>query len=147
MIASNPQLASVERASESSPPQASTMTELVSGIFDDAQTLVRQQIDMLRAEFREDIVRTKRALELGSIGLVMMTIGGLCLVAFLVNVISDQFAISMWASCLIVGASLLVAGLGFVVAARSSFKTFSPLPDKSINAIRENLTWKTQPQS
>ena len=36
-----------------------TVSELVSGIFDDAQTLIAQQVHMLSVEFREDIQRTK----------------------------------------------------------------------------------------
>ena len=147
MTGSDMQLSPLGRTTESPTPQPPSMTELVSGIFDDAQKLVRQQMDMLRAEFREDLIRTKRAAEFGSLALVLITIGGLCLVAFMVNFLSEQFAMSMWAACLIVGGVLLASGIGFVYAALSTFKSYNPLPEKSINALQENLTWKTQPQS
>ena len=124
-----------------------TMTELVSGIINDAQTLARQQIDMLKAEFKEDLNRTKRATEFGGLGIVLLTVGGLTLVAFLVALLHEQFHFTMWASCLIIGGILLAAGIAFAITARNLFESFNPLPDKTFNALQENLTWKTQPQA
>ena len=124
-----------------------TITELVSGIINDAQKLARQQIDMLKAEFKEDLSRTKRATEYGGIGIVLMTVGGLTLVAFLVELLHEQFGFKMWSSCLIIGGLLLAGGIALAVAARNLFESFNPLPDKTFNALQENLTWKTQPQA
>ena len=123
-----------------------TITELVSGIMNDAQKLARQQIDMLKAEFKEDLARTKRATEFGGLGVVLMTVGGLTLVAFLVELLHEQAGFKMWSSCLIIGGILLAGGIAAAMAARNLFESFNPLPDKSFNALQENLTWKTQPQ-
>ena len=43
------------------PPTGQSMTDLVTGIVNDAQRLLRQQIDMLKSEFHEDLRRTKQA--------------------------------------------------------------------------------------
>ena len=129
------------------PAQPPTMTNLVSGIVDDAQVLARQQFEMLKAELREDLNRTRRAAELGAMGIVFLTVGGLTLVAFLVNLLHEQFLFSMWASCLIIGVIATAAGLALTAAARNLFDTFNPLPNKTINALEENLTWKTQPHA
>lgn len=133
-------------AQPTSPTNQSTITELISGIAGDAQKLARQQFDMFKAEVREDITRTRRAAELGSAGVVLMTVGGLTLVAFLVNLLHEQFHLTMWVSCLVIGLILMAAGGIFAFSARSMFHTFNPLPDKTLNALQENLTWKTQPQ-
>ena len=132
---------------KSAAPPSGTITELVSGIIDDTQVLVHQQIDMLKAEFREDLARTKRAAEIGGLGIVLLTVGGLTLVTFLVNLLHDQLQFSMWGSCLIIGSILLIGGIALVAVARSAFETFNPLPGKTINALQENLTWKTQTQT
>jgi len=128
-------------------PGQPTITELVSGILNDAQKLGRQQIDMLKSEFKEDLDRTKRATVYGGVGITLTTIGGLALVAFLVFLLHEQFQFSMWASCLIIGGVLLAAGIAFGVMARNLFESFNPLPDKTFNALQENITWKTQPQA
>ncbi|MDB5310861.1 MAG: hypothetical protein JWO38_5063 [Gemmataceae bacterium] len=124
-----------------------TITELVSGIIHDAQKLARQQIEMLKSEFKEDLHRTKRATEFGGLGVVLLTIGGLTLVAFLVELLHEQAGFKMWSSCLIIGAILFAAGVALAMTARNLFESFSPLPDKTFNALQENLTWKTEPQT
>jgi len=124
-----------------------TVAELVRGIIDDVQKLARQQIDMLKAEFKEDVRRTKQAAECGSLGVVLLTIGGLALVACLVFVLHEHYQFSMWASSLIIGGVLTAGGIVLSVIAYNLFESFNPLPDKTIHALQENLTWKTQPQA
>jgi len=124
-----------------------TVTELVRGIIDDVQKLAKQQIEMLKAEFKEDVRRTKRAGEFGGLSIVLMTVGGLALVACLVFVLHEQFQFSMWASSLIIGGILTGAGVALGVIAYNLFESFNPLPDKTFQALQENLTWKTQPQA
>src|SRR5687767_3432641 len=61
-------------------PSSQSVSGLVSGILDDAQTLFKQQIEMLKAEVREDFRRSKRAAEFGAVGIVCATVGALGLV-------------------------------------------------------------------
>jgi uncharacterized membrane protein YqjE len=123
-----------------------TVTELVSGIIGDVQRLARQQMDMLKAEVREDMSRTKQALVLGGVGIVLLTIGGLALVFGLVYLLRDQAGLSEWAAWMIFAAVCLAAGAVVGYMARNLFESFNPLPDKTFNALQENLTWNTQPQ-
>lgn len=127
--------------------ESASLTGLVSGILDDAQRLAGQQFAMLKAELKEDFDRTQRAARYGGIGIVMLTVGGLTLVAFLVNLLHEQIQFSMWASCLIMGGLMTGIGLAFAAAAGSLIMTFNPLPNKTIDTLQENLTWQTQPQA
>lgn len=147
MIESDPTLTSRPAEVGFTEGTHATVTELVRGILDDAQKLARQQVDMLKAEFKEDVRQTKRAVEFGSIGIVLLTVGGLALVACLVFVLNEQFQFSMWASSLIIGAILTVIGGALAAVSYQLFESFNPLPDKTLNALQENLTWKTQPQA
>jgi len=124
-----------------------TVTELVRGIVDDFQRLAKQQVEMLKSEFKEDVRRTKRATEFGGLGIVLMTVGGLTLVACLVFLLHEQFQFSYTASAGIIGGILTVAGIVLGVLAYQLFESFNPLPDKTFHALQENLTWKTQPQA
>jgi hypothetical protein len=124
-----------------------TITDLVSGIINDAQKLARQQVDMLKAEIKEDMARTKQATAIGGVAVTLLTVGGLTLVAFLVELLHEQAHFSMWASCLIIGGILLAGGVVCGLVARNLFESFNPLPDKTVHALQENLTWKTQPQT
>lgn len=129
----------------SATPQG-TVTELVSGIIGDVQKLAKQQMDMLKAEVREDMNRSRQALVVGGVGVAMLTVGSMAMVFGLVYLLRDRAGISEWAAWLIFAGICLTAGvvLGFV--ARNLFESFNPLPDKTFNALQENLTWQTTPQ-
>jgi len=137
--------AAVAPAPTNAAPQANgSVSELVSEIISDAQKLIRQQTDMLTAEVREDFRRSKRAAEFGSIGIVCTTVGSLGLITALAYLLHEQFQFAMWASWGIVGGIFLVAGVVLGVWSYQLLERFNPLPDKTFNALKENLTWKTE---
>jgi hypothetical protein len=129
------------------PPSQQSVTQLVSGILDDAQRLAKQQFDMLKAEFREDLRRTQTALVLGGLGIVGLTVGAIALVFGVVYLLHEQYQLSMWGSWFIIGTVFLVAGAVVGYLGRNMFESFNPLPDKTFNALQENLSWKTSPQT
>lgn len=129
------------------PPNGTTVTTLVSGIIDDAQTLFRQQVQMLKAEVREDFQRSKQAAEFGALGIVMLTVGMLGLVTALAYFLHEYYHFSMWASWGITGLLFTLLGGASAAASYMLLERFNPLPDKTFNALQENLTWKTAPQS
>jgi len=120
------------------------VTRLVSGIIEDAQTLLKQQAEMLKAELREDFQRSKRAAEFGAIGIVCGTVGALGVVTALVYLLHEHFQLSMWVSWGIVGGVFLLAGAALGWFSYVLLERFNPLPDKTFNALKENLTWQTK---
>jgi Putative Actinobacterial Holin-X, holin superfamily III len=123
------------------------MTALVSGILDDAQKLARQQLEMLKAEVREDFRRSKRAAEFGGMGIVLLTVGLLGLVSALTYFLHEQYQFSMWASWGITGLIFLIVGGALSATSYILLERFNPLPDKTFHAFQENLTWKTEPKN
>jgi hypothetical protein len=125
-------------------PATGPMTGLVSGIICDAQKLIRQQAEMLKAELREDLQRSKRAAEFGALGIVCATVGALGLVTALAYLLHEQFQFAMWASWGIVGGLFLLLGVVLGGVSYVLLERFNPLPDKTFNALKENLTWQTK---
>ena len=125
------------------PPPAS-VAGLVSGIIDDAQTLLKQQADMLKAEVREDFQKSKRAAEFGAIAVVCATVGALGMITALAHLLHEEFKFDLWASWGIISLVFLVGGgvLGYM--AYNLLERFNPLPDKTFNALKENVTWQTK---
>lgn len=121
-----------------------TVTALVSGILDDAQTLVRQQIEMLKSEVREDFRRSKQAAEFGALGIVLLTVGFLGVVTALAYFLHEHYQFSMWASWGITGSLFLLAGGALAATSYILLERFNPLPDKTFTALQENLSWKTK---
>lgn len=133
-------------ATELTPSPGPTVTELVSGIVGDVQRLARQQMDMLKAEVREDIEKSKQALVLGGLGVALLTVGGVALVFALVYLLRDKAGLPEWGAWLTCAGVCLAAGAVLGVLAKNLFQSFNPLPDKTFTALQENLTWQTQPQ-
>jgi len=140
-------------ALDTSPPSSTpapaangTVTGLVSGILDDAQTLVRQQIQMLKSEVREDFRRSKQAAEFGALGIVMLTVGALGLVTALAYWLHEAYGYSLHTSWGITGLLFTLVGGGLAATSYILLERFNPLPDKTFNALQENLSWKTEPK-
>jgi len=121
-----------------------SMTGLVSGIINDAQTLLRQQAEMLKAELREDFKRSKRAAEFGAIAIVLTTVGALGLVTALAYVLSEQLHVHMSTAWAIVGGLFTAIGVACGAFSYVLLERFNPLPDKTFNALKENVTWQTK---
>jgi len=121
------------------------VAELLGGIVSDVQTLIKQQAQMLRAEVREDFNRAKTATLYIGAGLVLAVVGVLFLVVGLVHLLQYLTQLQPFACWLIVGGLLVAAGLAAAYVGKTIFEKYNPLPDKSFNALTENLTWPTTP--
>ena len=121
------------------------VASLVKGIIADVQDLTKQQIELLKQELKEDITRTVHA------ALPMVAGGVVCLVGLVVlghalAWILMALGLDAWAAYLIVGGVITGAGVGLVFAGLAKFKTFNPLPDRSLEALKENVQCLTNPE-
>lgn len=123
------------------PTAAGTVTGLVGGIISDAQTLAKQQLEMFKAEVREDMNRTRQALIYGGVAVALLTVGLLALVFGLVYLIDYlNPALPLYGSFLIFAAICVAGGVALGLVARGMFESFNPLPDKTFAALQDNLT-------
>jgi hypothetical protein len=131
-----------------SPPESEqNLSALVTGIVNDAQELFKQQVNLFRHEVKEDFRKTKEAALPMAAGLWLAALGSLLLcvtVALLLNLAFPPE--HSWAGFAIVGAAVALAGGGLFYAGKKKFDSFNPLPDKSAEALKENLEWVTKPK-
>lgn len=123
-----------------------SMTKLVGGIIDDAQKLFKQQAELFQADIKREIRQAKQ------VGLNMvlagslMGAGGLVLLFMLVHLLHYLFPdLKLWGAHAIVGGVLFAIGLGLYFAGREKLDKLSPLPEQSVEGLKENLQWKTNP--
>jgi len=118
-----------------------SMSSLISGIVGDAQELVRKEIALARQEIREEIGNAKDAgIKLAIAGAVL-AIGGLLLVLTLAQGLADLLDWPTWAGYGLVG--LVLAGVGYFLlsSAQKQIKQISPVPEKTVETIKENVEW------
>jgi hypothetical protein len=122
-----------------------SMTGLVTGIMQDARELISQQLTLFQVEIKNDLRRTL-------MGLIPLVLGIAVLppAIMILAIGAAEFLPWMWpelprfAAFGIVGGAVIVLGMVLIFTAKSIFASFNPLPDQSIEALKENFQWKTK---
>lgn len=118
-----------------------SVSQLLSGIVGDAQELVRKEIALARQEIREEIGSAKDAgIKLGIAGAVL-GVGGLLLVLALSQALADLLNWPTWAGYGLVGLVLAIAGYVLFSSAQKRIKQISPVPEKTVATMKENVEW------
>jgi hypothetical protein len=128
------------------PPDERSVTSLVSGIVNDAQTLMQQQLALFREEIRTDLRKTKEAVTALVAGVAVAALAVGPLVFLFVALLHELALWPWWASALTVGVVLAVAGGALIAVGVQRFRSFNPLPDQSVEALKENLQWIKNPK-
>jgi uncharacterized membrane protein YqjE len=119
-----------------------SVTGLVKGIIDDVQTLTKQQFALLKQELEEDFTKSRHAALPMMIGLGVMLIGTLLLGITLGLLLEWAFRphLPLWAAFAIV--TVVMGGVGFALfyAGQKKFQSFNPLPDRTLEALKENVS-------
>jgi len=117
-----------------------SMTSLVGGILTDVQQLIAQQMQLLRLEIRDDLLKARTgAIFLGA-GLGITAVGLLlfCLMLpYLLNWATGE-QLPLWACFGIFGIVFLLVGGGAAYAAMKKFQGAASLPETRVT-LKENV--------
>jgi hypothetical protein len=138
-------------ATEAEAPPKAEVAPLLRGIVNDMGDLLQQQLKFARAEIREDVRKTVSVTELfgsgavvGLLGVVVLLFGAAHLLHWLTSPAgADPATLPLWACFGIIGAAILATGAVLIVVGRQKLETFNPLPDKTVETVKENLEWIT----
>jgi hypothetical protein len=134
-------------ATDVSPQTEPSMSRLVSGIVDDTQRLLAQQADLLKADIRKDLREAKQTGLAMGLAFGLLGIGGLLLLFMLAHLLSWLWPdLPLWGSFGIVGGLLSIAGIAALAYGWEKYEKLNPLPENSVEALKENLQWKTNPR-
>jgi uncharacterized membrane protein YqjE len=121
------------------------LTTLVSGIVQDAQELIRQQLTLFQVEMKNDLHRTVTASRPLVVGGVIGLLAGIILMHGLALALPRIWPeLPLWGSYAIVGGILAVAAGILIGLGIAKFKSFNPLPDQTVEGLKENLQWQTK---
>jgi hypothetical protein len=118
--------------------------DLVRDIISNVQEMVRSEVKLAKAEFREETTKTlssakKMAIAAGA-GLFALTFVLWSVAQLLAHVVPD------WVATLLVG--VLLGAIAGVLYANARGTLQMPKPDKTIESIKENVEWmKNQTKS
>ncbi|AYN41664.1 phage holin family protein [Streptomyces dangxiongensis] len=125
------------------PERDASVGQLLSVVTSDLQTLFRQEVELAKAEIREEGTRAGKAAGMyggaGFAGYMVLLFLSLAAVLGLANVMDGGWA------------ALIVAAVWAVVAAvlyqkgRSRMRTVSPKPERTVETMKENAEWARHP--
>jgi len=125
---------------------SSGLAPLISGIINDAQLLVRQQLTLFQSEVKHDLERAKEA----AISLIGAMVVSLLALFFLGMMLAHLLHwawpehIALFGAFGIVGLVMALLGGGLAYWGISKFMSFNPLPEKTVEGLKENIQWKTK---
>lgn len=130
------------------------VAELFGQLSQDMTMLVRQEVQLARAEMSEKLSRLTANLVSVVAGGFVAYVGALALVAALILALNDVAGISPWVSALIVGAALAIAGYAMLRRGLGELKRVDLAPRRTVEnikddvqAIRNDVPWAKEQRS
>jgi hypothetical protein len=128
--------------------------ELFGQLSEDMTLLVRQEVQLARAELSEKLSRLTTNLLSVIAGGFVAYVGALALVAALILALNDLASISPWVSALIVGAVLAIAGYALLRRGIGELKRVDLAPRRTVEnikddvqAIKDDVQWAKEQRS
>ncbi|HEX6279461.1 MAG TPA: phage holin family protein [Pyrinomonadaceae bacterium] len=113
--------------------------ELFSQLARDTQALIRSEARLLLAETKENLSAGVRSGTMIAGGVIVLAGGALALLASLILMLAIWMP--LWASALIVGIALSIAGGLLAWSGWESLKRVEVTPEESIESIKEDARW------
>lgn len=114
---------------------------LVSSIVGDVQTLARQEIALAREEIKEELDTAKSAAIKLGIAAGVLVVGALFLLVALALGIAALFDWPAWAGFAVVGLIFAIVGGVLLVLGQNDAKQIKPVPEKTVETMKENVEW------
>jgi len=134
------------------PPQPS-ITRLVQGIVGDVGDLIKQEFRFAQAELKSDFHKTGETLRIFGIAIGVASLGLVVLSLMLVHLLHwltipaganpDPAGLPLWACHGIIAFLFLAVGGILFLAGKHKLQSFNPLPDQTVETVKENLEWIT----
>jgi hypothetical protein len=117
--------------------------ELIGNISDDLSQLFRQEVDLAKAELKEEATKAGKAAGLlggaGFAGYLAVVLLSFAAVFGLANVMDAGWA------ALIVAVVWGVIGAALYATGRNKLKTVDPMPRRTVDTIKEDARWLKNP--
>jgi len=119
-----------------------SLSELLKELIHEVKTLLKQEVELVKAEMSKKASRAGKDLVLVGSGAALAYGGLLVLLAAAVLLIS-QF-LPHWIAALFVGVVVMAVGYGLIHKGLSDLKQVNPVPRQAINALKEDNQWIAQ---
>jgi uncharacterized membrane protein YqjE len=128
------------RVSETGAAEEPPLGELFKQLAQESATLIKQEMQLARAEMQDSIRTITRGAMMLAIGGGLLLVGMLALTAFLIVILGQALA-NYWLGALLVG--LVYAGIGaaLVMNGKNRLQGSELKPEQTIRSLQEDKRW------
>lgn len=119
----------------------SSVAELLSGLIEDAQHLVRKEVDLAKKEVTIELDKVKQGVIALGTGFGIAAVGGILLAQMLVYLVQDLTGLTLWIAYLIVGALFAIIGGVLLQRGSKQMQEVDPVPHQTIESVRKDIAW------
>ena len=124
---------------ENTQAEAPSMTSLVTGIINDAERLVRQEILLARREMQSELDKAKVASVAMGVGVGLSLLASAALFGMVIALLN--LVLPLWACFLIVAVVLAIgAGIALGIGVQQ-VRQIHVVPPQTAETLRENVQW------
>lgn len=128
-----------KRTDEAERPDLAT---LVREIVEDSETLIGQQVSLLRSEVRRELQQAGGAASSLGAGVALVATGGVLTSLMVVHALHRSTRLPLWGCYGLVGGLLGAVGTGMVASGlRGAAGIRLAPPPQTLGALKENLAW------
>ena len=120
-----------------------SLGELFAELSRETGQLIRQEVELARAEMTTQAKRAAAAAAVAAAGGALVHAGLLVLLAAFVIGLAE-IGVSTWLSALLVAVATMVVGYVLVNRGRAELRRTSVVPKQAIEALKETATWTTR---
>jgi Putative Actinobacterial Holin-X, holin superfamily III len=120
-------------------PNERTLPEVLQGAIGNIQEIIRSEFRLARAEITAAIGKISGSAAMIGVGLgISLYAIGFILLAIVYKLSAVMEA---WAAALLVGGILALLAIVTLVGAASKLRHVNAIPEKTVETMKENLTW------
>lgn len=113
---------------------------LIKGLLDDARDLIREELQLARAEIREEITALQTVTIAFAVAAVVGLLGGMLLAIALGGALAYFLRWPSWAGYGVMALLFLAGGYGLCLYARARLRVIRAIPNTT-DTIKENIAW------
>ncbi|OUD02139.1 phage holin family protein [Streptomyces swartbergensis] len=121
----------------------SSVGELLSDVTSDVQSLFRQEVELAKAEVKEEATKAGKAAGMyggaGFAGYMVLLFLSLAAVLGLANVMDE-----VWAALIVTAVWAVIAAVLYQ-RGRTRMRTVNPKPEQTVETMKENAQWARHP--
>ena len=120
-----------------------SVSDVLQDILRNVQDILRSEVRLAKAEIRQEATHAASSALWVTVGVV----GALIAWTFLLwaAVYALATILPMWAATLVIAVAMAGAGSVLIAAGLRRFTRITPMPERTMESLKENLEWMKQP--